>query len=96
VIAYSVVLAGETIFVPAVEVAVVHGAEQEVMLVEDQVRVEVAPEVMLLGLAERETVGVIPPPPPLVVTVTVVVAETEPPLPTQEIAYSVVAVGETT
>jgi hypothetical protein len=40
-------------------------AEHEVALVELQVRVELLPEVMLVGLALRVTVGA-PPPPPIV------------------------------
>ena len=57
VMAYSVVVAGESIWLPDVEVALVQAAEQEVVLVDVQARVLVAPRVLVSGLAERETVG---------------------------------------
>ena len=48
---------------PDVEVAVVQTAEHELVFVEFQDSVEVAPARMLLGLADRETVGEFDPPP---------------------------------
>ena len=49
---------GVTTCVPEVAVDVVHEAEQLVALVDDQVRVEDCPAVMVVGEAERVTVGV--------------------------------------
>jgi hypothetical protein len=53
-------------------------AEQEVALVELQVKVELLPEVMLVGLAEKFTVGG-----EALLTVTVAEAGVEPPAPVQ-------------
>ena len=52
-------LVGDTVRVPLVAFAPVHPPEavHEVALVEDQVTVETLPEVMLVGLAEIDTVG---------------------------------------
>ena len=57
------VIAGDTARVPLVAFVPVQppAAVQEVALVEDQVTVEMLPEVMLLGLAENATVGDIVP-----------------------------------
>ena len=80
VMAKLVVVAGETICDPEVEVALVHKAEQESELVEVQLRVEVAPKFILDGFAERETVGLAGPPPPFCgETTTVLVLESERP-----------------
>ena len=57
---------------PEVDVWLVHDAEQEVALVEDQVRVEVLSKTTEVGSADKLTVGagvdggvgVLPPPPP--------------------------------
>jgi hypothetical protein len=46
-----------TIWEPETPVVVVHGAEQEVVPVDDQLRVAVWPEEMEEGAAERETMG---------------------------------------
>ncbi len=75
--------------------AEVQRASQKLVLVEVQERVEVLPEVMVLGLAERVTEGSVEPPPPDV-TVTVVVAVVVPKFPPQRIEYVVVVAGETT
>jgi hypothetical protein len=55
-----VVVVGLTLFVPLVASVPVQPpvAVQEVALVLDQVRVELPPEVMEIGLADRVTVGV--------------------------------------
>ena len=80
-IVYAVVVAGLTIWNPDVEVAVVHGAEQDAALVEVQESVEVAPTNIVFGFAVSTTVISVDPPPPQLlvhstgVTVTVVVAD---------------------
>jgi hypothetical protein len=74
-----VVLVGLTLFVPLVASAPVQPplAVQEVALVLDQVRVELAPDAMVVGLADRVTVGA-------GATVTVALAgELVPPAPVQ-------------
>jgi hypothetical protein len=64
-----VVLGGDTTRVPLVAFVPVQPppAVHELALVEDQVAIETLPAVMLFGLAESATVGVValPPPPPL-------------------------------
>jgi hypothetical protein len=59
------VLVGDTARVPLVAFVPVQppAAVHEVALVEDQVTVEILPEVMLVGLAENATVGGAMPPP---------------------------------
>jgi len=62
-----VVLGGDTARVPLVAFVPVQPppAVHEVALVEDQVAIEMLPEVMLVGLAENATVGVAVAPPEL-------------------------------
>jgi hypothetical protein len=74
---YVVVVAGDTSKLPDVEVALVHGAAHDVAPVETHVNVDVAPRVIVVGLAVKLTVNELPPPPP-VVTVTVAVDEALP------------------
>jgi hypothetical protein len=64
VIEYAVVVAGETINDPAVEVAAVHAAEHAVALEEIQERVELAPRTIVVGCAVKVTEIEPPPPPP--------------------------------
>ncbi len=76
-------LVGDTARVPLVALLPVQPAEavHDVALVEDQVRVELPPEMMLLGLADKLTVGT-----GVVAAVTVKVAlagEDVPPTPVQ-------------
>ena len=60
-------LGGDTARVPLVAFVPVQPppAVHEVALVEDQVAIEMLPEVMLVGLAESATVGTVTSPPPL-------------------------------
>jgi hypothetical protein len=73
------VLAGDTARVPLVPLVPVHplDAVQDVALVEDHVRVELPPEVMLVVLADRLAVGVGV---ELADTVTVVLANADAPV----------------
>ena len=56
---YVVVLGGDTARVPLVDFVPVQPppAVHELALVEDQVAIEIWPELMLVGLAENATVG---------------------------------------
>jgi hypothetical protein len=75
-----VVFVGDTASEPLVALVPVHPPEavHAVALVEDHVRVELPPVVMLVALANKLAVGVAP-----VVTVTVEVADDVPPDPVQ-------------
>lgn len=74
-----VVAVGVTLWVPLVALLPVQPplAVQEVALVEDQVRVALWPETMLVGEAEKETVGA------AALTLTVTLRVVVPPAPVQ-------------
>lgn len=65
-ITYVVVVAGDKICEPEVVVANVQPptAEQDVVLVDVQVRVVVAPVEIIFGFAIKDKIGAVPPPPP--------------------------------
>jgi len=78
--------------VPEVLVAVVQGAEHEVALVEDQVRVLVALANKVVGLATRETITEPPPPPARFIT-TESVAESVPSVQTIVMVIGLLTAG---